>query len=59
MFPTSSESEMTEISSMQLTGDYEGWLEINVTGAVNLWLKNRQANHGLYIGAYFGERVGK
>ncbi|XP_041772210.1 protein 60A-like isoform X1 [Anopheles merus] len=51
------ESEMTEISSMQLTGDYEGWLEINVTGAVNLWLKNRQANHGLYIGAYFGERV--
>uniref|UniRef100_A0A182N1J5 TGF-beta family profile domain-containing protein n=1 Tax=Anopheles dirus TaxID=7168 RepID=A0A182N1J5_9DIPT len=53
------ESEMTEISTMQLTGDYEGWLEINVTGAVNLWLKNRQANHGLYIGAYFGDRVGK
>lgn len=51
------ESEMTEISSMQLTGDYEGWLEINVTGAVNLWLNNRQANHGLYIGAYFGDRV--
>uniref|UniRef100_A0A182M0U6 Protein 60A n=1 Tax=Anopheles culicifacies TaxID=139723 RepID=A0A182M0U6_9DIPT len=51
------ESEMTEISSMELTGDYEGWLEVNVTGAVNLWLKNRQANHGLYIGAYFGDRV--
>uniref|UniRef100_A0A182PVY9 Protein 60A n=1 Tax=Anopheles epiroticus TaxID=199890 RepID=A0A182PVY9_9DIPT len=50
-------SEMTEISSMQLAGDYEGWLEVNVTGAVNLWLKNRQANHGLYIGAYFGDRV--
>ncbi|XP_052862387.1 protein 60A-like [Anopheles cruzii] len=51
------ESEMTEISSLKLTGDFEGWLEINVTGAVDLWLKNRQANHGLYIGAYFGDRV--
>ncbi|XP_053678554.1 protein 60A-like [Anopheles nili] len=51
------ESEMTEVSSMQLTGDYEGWLEINVTGAVDLWLKNKLANHGLYIGAYFNDRA--
>lgn len=49
------ESEMTEISSMKLMGDYEGWLEINVTGAVDLWLKNRQANHGFYVGAYIGD----
>ncbi|XP_058129314.1 protein 60A-like [Anopheles ziemanni] len=46
------ESEMTEISSMELMGDYEGWLEINVTGAAELWLKNKQANHGFYVGAY-------
>ncbi|XP_035785389.1 protein 60A-like [Anopheles albimanus] len=50
------ESEMTEISNIKLTGDYEGWLEINVTGAVDLWLRNREANHGLYVGAYFGDR---
>lgn len=51
------ESEMTEISSIKLTGDYEGWLEVNVTGAVDLWLKNRHANHGLYVGAYIDDYV--
>uniref|UniRef100_A0A2M4BMZ7 Protein 60A n=2 Tax=Anopheles marajoara TaxID=58244 RepID=A0A2M4BMZ7_9DIPT len=49
------ESEMTEISNIKLTGDYEGWLEINVTSAVELWLRNREANHGLYVGAFFGD----
>ncbi|ALC42606.1 gbb [Drosophila busckii] len=40
------------LSSVNTTGDYVGWLELNVTEALHEWLINPKVNHGIYIGAH-------
>ncbi|XP_037936720.1 protein 60A-like [Teleopsis dalmanni] len=44
--------ELEILSSVNTTSDYQGWLELNVTEGLALWLKNQEENKGLYIGAH-------
>lgn len=48
----SSHNTLEPISSVNTTGDYVGWLELNVTEALHGWLINTKENHGIYIGAH-------
>lgn len=48
----SSHNTLEPISSVNTTGDYVGWLELNVTEALHGWLVNPKENHGIYIGAH-------
>lgn len=48
----SAQNMMEPLSSVNTTGDYIGWLELNVTEALHDWLINARENHGIYIGAH-------
>lgn len=48
----SSHNTLEPISSVNTTGDYIGWLELNVTEALHGWFINTKENHGIYIGAH-------
>uniref|UniRef100_A0A8D8BK95 Protein 60A n=1 Tax=Culex pipiens TaxID=7175 RepID=A0A8D8BK95_CULPI len=39
--------------------NYEGWLEINVTDAMDQWMTNRIGNKGIFVDAYYNERPSK
>ncbi|KAH8233104.1 hypothetical protein KR026_004335 [Drosophila bipectinata] len=43
---------MEPLSSVNTTGDYVGWLEMNVTEGLHEWLIKSKENHGIYIGAH-------
>ncbi|KAH8400855.1 hypothetical protein KR009_001415 [Drosophila setifemur] len=43
---------MEPLSSVNTTGDYIGWLEMNVTEGLHEWLVKSKVNHGIYIGAH-------
>ncbi|XP_020818014.1 protein 60A [Drosophila serrata] len=43
---------MEPLSSVNTTGDYVGWLELNVTEGLHEWLVKSKENHGIYIGAH-------
>ncbi|XP_033153243.1 protein 60A [Drosophila mauritiana] len=43
---------MEALSSVNTTGDYVGWLELNVTEGLHEWLVKSKDNHGIYIGAH-------
>nr|XP_017002006.2 protein 60A [Drosophila takahashii] len=43
---------MEPLSSVNTTGDYVGWLELNVTEGLHEWLVRSKENHGIYIGAH-------
>ncbi|KAH8272877.1 hypothetical protein KR018_006665 [Drosophila ironensis] len=43
---------MEPLSSVNTTGDYVGWLEMNVTEGLHEWLVKTKENHGIYIGAH-------
>lgn len=47
---------MQPIVSKNTTSDYHGWLELNVTDAMEKWILNGENNKGLYIGAYAANR---
>ncbi|EDW01888.1 protein 60A [Drosophila grimshawi] len=47
-----SQNNLEPLSSVNTTGDYVGWLELNVTEALHDWLTNAKENHGIYIGAH-------
>uniref|UniRef100_U5EVA1 Putative transforming growth factor beta bone morphoproteintic protein n=1 Tax=Corethrella appendiculata TaxID=1370023 RepID=U5EVA1_9DIPT len=49
------EKELELLSEVTTTSNYEGWLEINVTKAMNRWIRHQNDNKGLYIGAYFND----
>ncbi|XP_030377767.1 protein 60A [Scaptodrosophila lebanonensis] len=44
--------ELEPLSSVNTTGDYVGWLEMNTTEGLSEWLQNSKENHGIYIGAH-------
>lgn len=48
----SSQNTLEPLSSVNTTGDYVGWLELNVTEALHDWRINSNENHGIYIGAH-------
>ncbi|XP_060654571.1 protein 60A [Drosophila nasuta] len=48
----SGQNSLEPLSSVNTTGDYVGWLELNVTEALHEWLINARENHGIYIGAH-------
>ncbi|XP_068144741.1 protein 60A [Drosophila tropicalis] len=49
---TTGQTTMEILSSVNTTGDFVGWLELNVTEGLHDWLVNGKANHGIYIGAH-------
>lgn len=44
--------ELEVLSSVNTTSDYQGWLELNVTQGLDIWLHEHKSNKGLYIGAH-------
>ncbi|XP_001360218.3 protein 60A [Drosophila pseudoobscura] len=48
----SGQNTMEALSSVNTTGDYVGWLELNVTEGLHEWLVHSKENHGIYIGAH-------
>ncbi|XP_017070410.1 protein 60A [Drosophila eugracilis] len=46
------QNTMEPLSSVNTTGDYVGWLELNVTEGLHEWLVKSKDNHGIYIGAH-------
>ncbi|XP_039959233.1 protein 60A [Bactrocera neohumeralis] len=44
--------ELEVLSSVNTTSDYQGWLELNVTQGLDIWLHDHKSNKGLYIGAH-------
>uniref|UniRef100_A0A1A9ULC3 Protein 60A n=1 Tax=Glossina austeni TaxID=7395 RepID=A0A1A9ULC3_GLOAU len=40
------------LSQLNTTADYQGWLEFNVTEALDTWLLRPKENSGFYIGAH-------
>ncbi|XP_055541875.1 protein 60A-like [Wyeomyia smithii] len=53
------EKELLKISEADVSTDYDGWVELNVTSVVSEWINNRQLNRGFYIGAYSKNRSDK
>ncbi|KAI8039533.1 protein 60A [Drosophila gunungcola] len=50
--PMGQQHTMEPLSSVNTTGDYVGWLELNVTEGLHEWLVKSKDNHGIYIGAH-------
>lgn len=46
------QKELETVASVNTTGNYNGWLEVNVTDALNKWLMNKNSNNGLYLSAH-------
>lgn len=46
------ERELEILSSINTTGKYQGWLELNVTEGLSSWLLVPDSNKGVYIGAH-------
>ncbi|XP_055684451.1 protein 60A [Lutzomyia longipalpis] len=48
--------ELQVLSSVNTTADYFGWLEMNVTEGLALWVNDPAQNKGLYISAHSTDR---
>lgn len=53
------QKELEILSSTNTSSDYQGWLELNVTGGLSKWLMGPNENKGLYIGAHAVDRPEK
>lgn len=42
-----------------MTTNQEGWLTLNVTGALDHWVNNPDENRGLYLSVHPADRLGE
>lgn len=47
--------ELEVLTSKNTTSDHHGWLEMNITMALERWITNNKCNKGLYIGVHSKE----
>ena len=53
-----SERDLEFIESVNITGDYSGWLEINMTIPLTKWVAFQETNKGLYLSMYQADKPG-
>ncbi|XP_058468141.1 protein 60A-like isoform X2 [Malaya genurostris] len=50
---------LLKLSEIDVSPEFDGWIELNVTSAVLDWTNNEQLNRGLYVEAYSKLRTDK
>lgn len=53
------ERELEFVQSLNTTGDFESWLEFNLTSALSTWVTFPESNKGLYLSVHAADKPGK